>query len=123
MHNFKRLTVWKRSIDLAIRCYRQTETFPRTERYGLSSQIQRAAVSIASNIAEGSSRPSPREFARYLQIAYGSGCELETQLLVARSLVIGKPDELQSIMAEVEEIRRMLYGLMARTAATTPSRG
>jgi four helix bundle protein len=104
--------VWKRSVDVALRCYEQTRTFPRDERYGLASQIQRSSASIASNIAEGSSRPSQREFSRYLQIAFGSACELETQLIIAQNLKMGTTEETASIVDDVDEIRRMLFGLM-----------
>ncbi len=112
MHNFRKLAVWNRSIDVALRCYRETERFPTTETYGLNSQIRRSAVSIASNIAEGCSRPSKKEFARFLQIAYGSGSELETQLVIARRVGMGDEAELTDIIGEVEQIRRMLYTLM-----------
>jgi four helix bundle protein len=112
MHNFRKLAVWNRSVDVALRCYRETERFPSTETYGLISQIRRSAVSIASNIAEGCSRPSKKEFARFLQIAYGSGSELETQLVIARRVGMGNDAVLADIIGEIGEIRSMLYTLM-----------
>lgn len=111
MHSFKDLAVWSRSMDLAIRCYEITSTFPKREVHGLASQIRRSAVSIPSNIAEGAGRGTGPEFNRFLRIAYGSACETETQLLVAGDLGMADQDEIRAVISELDEIRRMLYGL------------
>lgn len=84
MRDFRKLEVWKQGIDLVDKIYIITEKFPKTELYGMTNQVQRAAVSIPSNIAEGCSRNSSKEFIRYLEISMGSSFELETQLIVAQ---------------------------------------
>ena len=84
MRDFRKLEVWKQGIDLVDKIYSITEKFPKTELYGITNQVQRAAVSIPSNIAEGCSRNSSKEFIRYLEISMGSSFELETQLIVAQ---------------------------------------
>jgi len=86
MRNFRELKIWQLAIDLAKKIYLLTKEFPATERYGLSSQLQRAAVSIPSNIAEGASRRSEKDFARFLEIALGSAYEVETQLIIAQEV-------------------------------------
>ncbi len=86
MRNFRELDIWKLSKLLAVDIYRHTQRFPRSEAYGLVSQIQRCAVSIPSNIAEGCSRSSNRDFKRFLEIAIGSSFELETQLSIAHEV-------------------------------------
>lgn len=86
MGNFKELIVWQKSVDLVTEIYRITEVFPKSEIYGLTSQIRRASVSIPSNIAEGHSRRSSVDYIQFLKIARGSLAELETQLIIARKL-------------------------------------
>ena len=83
--SFRDLQVWQKAVDLATKIYRMTESFPKTEQYGLTSQMRRAAVSVASNIAEGHRRTNP-DFARYLTIALGSLAELETQIEIAKRI-------------------------------------
>lgn len=83
MINYRTLNFWKRSQSMAISIYKATSDFPKSEQFGLTNQMRRAAVSIPSNIAEGSSRSSKKEFGRYLEIAIGSAHELETQLGIA----------------------------------------
>jgi four helix bundle protein len=114
MQDYRNLDVWKRAMDLAEACYVITENFPRREHYGLASQLPRSAVSIPSNIAEGCGRDSPREFARFLRIAYGSGCEVGTQIELARRAGLGHRAALDSVASETERIRRMLTGLLAK---------
>jgi four helix bundle protein len=84
--HFRQLEVWQLAIELVSRVYRLTSRFPREERYGLSAQLQRSAVSIPSNIAEGNARASTRDYARFVNIAMGSCAELQTQLIVAERL-------------------------------------
>ncbi|PLX22308.1 MAG: diversity-generating retroelement protein bAvd family protein [Marinilabiliales bacterium] len=86
MKDFKKLNVWQKGIDLVTSIYKISKNFPSEEKYGLSSQITRAAVSIPSNIAEGSSRFSEKDYFRFLEIALGSAFELETQLMIVEKL-------------------------------------
>jgi len=86
LKSFKDLKVWQKSYDLCLKTYRMTTTFPKDERYGLTSQIRRSAVSIPSNIAEGYGRKTTLDYIRMLYIAYGSVRELETQVLLAGDL-------------------------------------
>ena len=86
MHNYKQLKIWNKSIDLVVDIYKATAEFPRDERFGLTSQTQRSAVSIPSNIAEGAGRNSGKEFVHFLAVSNGSSYELETQILVAERL-------------------------------------
>jgi four helix bundle protein len=108
MQDFRKLKVWQSSMHLARGCYAITESFPRSELFGLTSQLRRSAVSIPSNIAEGCGRGSKREFARYLRIAYGSACELGTQLELAQQIPVGRSRELTELLIQVEDVRRML---------------
>lgn len=84
MHNFRELKIWKESLELAKSTLAMTKTFPDVERYSLVSQMNRAAISVPSNIAEGSSRKSNKEFSQYLRIALGSAFELETQIILSK---------------------------------------
>ena len=84
--SYKELIVWQKAIAVTIAIYAITSKFPRTEQFGLTSQMRRAAVSIASNIAEGRSRGTRNDFAHFLQIAFASGAELETQIIIAKQL-------------------------------------
>jgi four helix bundle protein len=120
MHNFRRLSVSKKSMDVARDSYALTRALPRAEMYGLASQIQRAAVSIASNIAEGSSRTSDKEFRRFLQIALGSAYELEVQLDLARMAGYIPESETEQLRSSVVEVQRMLYSLIAAKKPIKP---
>lgn len=111
MHHFKNLQVWQRSMVLTRQCYELTHGFPKFERYGISAQIQRSAVSIPSNIAEGAGRGANKEFARFLRIAHGSACELETQLLLSRDMGYATDEKVKARTIETVEIRRMLFAL------------
>ena len=108
MQDHHNLRIWQRSVALAKISYLATQGFDTSERFGLAGQIRRAAVSIPSNIAEGSGRDSDREFVRFLKIAYGSACELETQALIAQDTGNGDHAELGRLIDEVNEVRRML---------------
>jgi four helix bundle protein len=111
-HNFKELQIWKRSIDLAVDVYKLISHFPVEEKYGLTSQCRRSAVSIPSNIAEGSGRGTNKDFSRFLDISLGSSFELETQLILAENLFIDT-DELENtnrINSELTEIQKMIFG-------------
>lgn len=108
--NHKELEVWKKSIGFVTDIYRVTNAFPKDEIYGLTSQIRRAAVSIPSNIAEGSARHSDKEFVQFLYISLGSLVETETQLIISKE--IGYLNDISYLSQEVENIRKMLIGLI-----------
>jgi len=86
MNQFKELKVWQEAIDLAVETYKITKQFPADERFNLISQMNRSAVSISSNIAEGCGRNNPKEFRQFLGIAQGSACELESQMIISQKL-------------------------------------
>ena len=108
MHQFKELEIWKRSRLFCSQIYAITLKFPSEEKFGLTNQLRRASVSIPSNIAEGSSRNSNKDFARFLEIAIGSAYEIETQLLIAFDLCFIKIDELEKSVNELNEIIKMI---------------
>jgi len=110
-HGYRNLRVWQKSIDLTIECYRLTDSLPKEETYGLKSQIRRASVSIANNIAEGWGRNTQPEFARFIDISLGSLCELETSLQVAVRLNQLPAECLESIDEQCSHLGRMLHNL------------
>jgi four helix bundle protein len=110
-NSYRDLKVWQFSMDLAEQIYCLTESFPKHEVYQLSSQMQRAAVSIPSNIAEGHARDSTKEFLRHLSIALGSLAELETQVIIAERRVYIEKEKLLFILNKTDETGRMLRGL------------
>ena len=112
LKNYKELNVWQKSYELCLKLYGITAKFPIEERYGLTSQIRRSAVSIPSNIAEGYGRKTTVDYIRMLYIAYGSVCELETQILLAGDLGLIEKSELSTIKKDIEEIERMLKALI-----------
>ena len=110
--SYKDLLVWTKSLALIKSVYRETKIFPKDEVWALTSQIKRAVISVASNIAEGSSKRSTREFIRFLNISYGSLSELEAQLIIANELEF-LPNEKCSLLTEqCSEIGKMLNGLI-----------
>ncbi|HYV96660.1 MAG TPA: four helix bundle protein [Gemmatimonadaceae bacterium] len=110
------LIVWQKSMDLAREIYRVTASFPVTERYGLTSQLRRAAVSVPSNIAEGHGRASTGEYLNQLSVARGSLFELETMMLLAEQLEYADPGRVAKAKALTNEIDRMLVGLRSKLA-------
>jgi four helix bundle protein len=114
--SFRELEVWSKAIDLTTLIYGSTADFPKHQIYGLSSQMQRAAVSIASNIAEGSARGTRRDFRQFVKQAEGSNCELQTQLIIAKRLSFGDPIKLAAAESLSLEIGKMLGGLAAYLA-------
>jgi four helix bundle protein len=110
--DFKELKVWVKAHELTIAIYGITRTFPRSEMYGLTSQLQRSAASIGANIAEGCGRHSDGEFARFLQIARGSASETEYHLLLARDLSFLSDDNHRSAEKRLVEVQRMLTSLV-----------
>lgn len=111
MHNFKELTVWQKSVDLAVATYKITRLFPTEERYSLTQQINRSAVSIASNIAEGAGRNNPKEFNNFLGIAAGSCCELETQFVIAQRIGIINSNDFAVVNANLNSVQKMIFRL------------
>lgn len=109
MHKYKELIVWQKSIKLVKITYQLTEKFPDKEKYGLSQQIQRAAVSIPSNIAEGAGRNSEKAFLNYLSIANASSCELETQLIIAKELNYISNEDAKNAFDFIFEIQKMIF--------------
>ncbi len=111
MHRFKDLDVWKKAMDLSESVYRLTEIFPSDEKFGLTAQIRRSAISIPSNIAEGAGRNSKGEFKQFLGISLGSLFELETQLILAARFNYLKEEELPMLSNTIESLRKMIFGL------------
>ncbi len=108
MHRYKELQVWKKSRAFASIIYKVTSTFPPEEKFGLTNQLRRAAVSIPSNIAEGASRKSNKDFARFIEIAIGSANEIDTQLLIGLDLDFISIAVHSSIDKELQSIIKML---------------
>ncbi|WP_205503479.1 four helix bundle protein [Rufibacter psychrotolerans] len=111
MHNFKELRVWQEAMDLAEAIYLATANFPAHEKFGLTSQLTRAAVSVPSNISEGAGRNSNKEFSQFITIATGSAFEVETQLLLAQRLKLINNETTEPLLVKVENIQKMLYRL------------
>lgn len=116
INSYRDLIVWQKSMDLCVETYRITNSFPKSELYGLVSQIRRCSVSIPSNIAEGFYRTHRLEYKRFLSISYGSGAELETQMLLAKR--IGYIDEecYLQIEEKLKEVMKMLNKLIKRVS-------
>ena len=109
-HNFKNLNIWKLSISLANDIYSVTEMFPKTEDFGLKSQIRRCAVSIASNIAEGSSRSSNKDFSRFLEISMGSVFDLQTQLSISKNRNFIEEEIANDLDIKIVDLQKMISG-------------
>ena len=112
VRSYRDLKVWRRAVALTTTCYRLTTAFPKCETYGLTAQIRRSAVSVASNIAEGHGRRRTRDYLRFLSIANGSLMELETQFIIAGNLKYVTPDAGRRLLARSTEVGRMLAGLI-----------
>lgn len=111
MNNFRNLDVWNKAVELATYVYQITEYFPKTEKYSLTSQMRRSAVSISSNIAEGAGRGSKKEFNQFLNISTGSCYELETQLTISQNLKFLNDNDYEKIIEKLIEIQKMIYAL------------
>ncbi|UKE48747.1 MULTISPECIES: four helix bundle protein [Xanthomonas translucens group] len=109
--HFRELEVWRLSVELAKSVYILTADFPREERHGLTSQLQRAAVSVPSNIADGNARASTRDYARFVSMARGSIAELQTQLTLASELSLADPQAVDIVMDIAERVGKMLHKL------------
>ncbi len=114
MFRFEKFDVWQKAIAWADLVYRVTQSFPTDERFGLTNQMRRAAVSVSSNIAEGCSRTSDRDFARFVEVSYGSLLEVVSQCHIAKNQNFLAPDDFELIVAEAEQLARMLSALKSR---------
>lgn len=112
LKNHKELKVWQKAYELCLKIYKLTEKFPKEERFGLVAQIRRSAVSIPSNIAEGYNRGHRLEYVQFLNIAYGSLNELDTQLLLSKDLSYASGEEVECILEDLYELERMLAALI-----------
>jgi four helix bundle protein len=112
MHNFKELKVWQLSRSLVKEVYEITANFPPTEKYGLVSQLRRCAVSVPTNIAEGSGRNTDKDFAQFLNISLGSAYELETLLILSFDVRLVSVESLENLTHRISEIQKMTFGLI-----------
>ena len=112
VESYRDLLVWQRAVQLSVAMYKYTADLPKDELYGLSSQLRRASVSVASNIAEGWGRASTGEYRQFLGMARGSNFELQTQLVIANELGFGDPEKRRSAESLSHEVGRMLVSLM-----------
>ena len=107
-HNFKKLIIWKNSLELVFETYRLTKTFPSDERFGLISQLNRCSVSIPSNIAEGTSKSSEKHFKTFLETALGSAFEWETQIIIAKGLKYITEEKFNELEKNINDIQKMI---------------
>jgi four helix bundle protein len=110
VNNLKELKIWTKAIDLSVDVYVATADFPSEEKFGLTSQIRRSAVSISSNIAEGAGRSSSKEFNYFLSVANGSSFELQTQLVISGKLEFISDEVLSSLLTKIDELQKMNHG-------------
>ncbi len=107
-HNFKKLIIWKKSLELVFETYSVTKAFPTDERFGLISQLNRCSVSIPSNIAEGSSKSSEKHFKTFLETALGSAFEWETQIIIAKGLKYITQEKFNQLEKNINDIQKMI---------------
>ncbi len=111
MNKFKELIVWKKAIELSTNIYKITENYPKSELFGMISQIRRSCVSISSNIAEGAGRGTVNEFNHFLNISMGSSCELDSLLNISLNLKYIDEEKFNKITEEINEVQKMIRGL------------
>ena len=114
MHNFQNLKIWQKAMDVAEKTYIISSEFPREEKYGLTTQIRRSAVSIPSNIAEGAGRNTDGEFKNFLGIASGSSNELLTQLILSHRLNLIEEEKITTLLKDLIEVQKMNYTLIKK---------
>jgi four helix bundle protein len=121
--SFRDLAVWQRAVAMSLEVYKLTSAFPDSERFGLTNQLRRAAVSVASNVAEGYGRSTKGEYIQFLGHARGSNSEIETQLVIAKALGFGSKQALQKAEESCNEVGRMLSAMMKslRSKSLVPS--
>lgn len=117
VNSYKDLIVWQKSVQLVVEIYKTTDDFPREEIYGLTSQIRRSAVSIPSNIAEGRYRGTRKDFIQFLRIAFASGAELETQVIISKQLSRTKNFDYSKIDSLLLEVMKMLNVMIKKLEA------
>ena len=120
MRNFRNYNMWKNAIQLCVEIYQVTRAFPSFETYRLGDQLRRAAVSIASNIAEGAGRKSEKDFGYFLQISLGSSFEVETQLYIAYKLRYFTKETLDNLLSKINSIEKQLHEMIQRLTQTKP---
>ena len=108
MQDFKKLKVWQKAIQVGVLSNQFTSTLPQNQKYVLSDQINRCSISISSNIAEGSSRSSQKDYSRFIEMAMGSGYELETQLIISDQLQVGDEEVRKILFQNLNEVQKML---------------
>lgn len=121
MAYFKELLVWQKSINLVTKIYKQTEKFPISEVYGLTSQLRSASVSIPSNIAEGNTRRSKADYVQFLRIARGSCSEVETQIIISKNLRFIDENSFDELSFDIIEISKMINGLINSLKDSPPT--
>ena len=114
MHNYKKLIVWQKAVDLAVEIYSLTKNFPDEEKFGMTIQARKSACSIANNIAEGSRKSSAKDFNRFLEISDGSSAELNTQMIISSKVGYITEEELETFEVQIDEIQRMIKSLKER---------
>jgi four helix bundle protein len=114
MRNFKQLLIWQKGFQIAVKSFHLTSSFPKEEKFGLTTQLTRAAVSIPSNIAEGSSRTSSKDYNRFLEMSLGSSFEMETQLMIAEAVNFGEKEKRDDLLREIDEEQKMLMSFMSK---------
>lgn len=119
MRNFRELQVWQKAMEIAAKMYTLTKTFPSEEKFGLVSQLNRASVSISSNIAEGASRGSDKDFRRFLEIAIGSAFEVESQLLLSQKVGFVSAEQVKELLVLLNEEQRMLSVFIKKLTPNT----
>jgi len=119
MSNFRNLKIWQKGMQLVIDIYKLSERLPREEKYGLKSQITRAAISIPSNIAEGSSRSSDKDYKRFLEISLGSAFELETQVLIIKKLNMVNNEQIDIVLSALHEEQKMINTFIQKLTANS----
>ena len=117
MKNYKKLIIWNKGIELVKAIYVLSKSFPSEEKFGMISQLTRAAVSIPANIAEGSSRNSQKDYARFIQIALGSAFEVQTYLVIAKEMQWINKEEIEAVELLIEEEIKMMHGFIKKLLA------
>ncbi|MBT1698202.1 four helix bundle protein [Fulvivirgaceae bacterium PWU4] len=112
MKNFKKLKIWQKGMEIVFRTYQLAKQLPSVEKYGLTIQITKAAVSIPSNIAEGSAKTSKKDYKNYLETSLGSAYELETQVLIIEMLGYGDKDIVSNLLKDVDEEQKMIHSFI-----------
>ena len=117
MRNFKKLQIWQKGFEIAVESFRVVDSFPTSQKFSLAQQVTRAATSIPSNIAEGSSRRSEKDYCRFIEISLGSSFELETQLLIAKAVNFGDINRITNTLNKLDEEQKMLIAFARKLSS------